>query len=476
MDPFASATETVRALRKREVGALELLEEKLERVDRFNGKLNAIIWSDFERAREEARAFDAAPEPRVGRLAGLPMTVKESYDLTGAPTTWGMPLLKDNVASSDSVVVERLRRDGAIVFGKTNVPLALGDLQSYNEIYGSTGNPWDTSRTPGGSSGGAAAALASGMVPLEMGSDIGGSIRNPAHYCGVFGHKPTWGLIPVRGHSLPGAAAEPDIAVVGPLARSAADLDLALDVLAGPDELDTGVRYQLPAFRGTKHLRVAVWANDAASPVAAAIEGRVRDVGRLLQEHGASVDDAARPEFTGEHAGRLYRALLSGFLGGVQPPPVWAEMAKQAAVLDPGDQSDAAEMLRAQTMSHHVWLGLHNERAQLGWAWHRFFQDYDVLVTPICATSAFPRDEGPMGERRIDVDGQEQNHYQQLFWAGLSGLPELPSTIVPTGPDADGLPIGVQLIGPRWGDRVTIGAAAALEAAGCVFRPPPGYA
>jgi amidase len=475
MDPFASATETVRALRKREVGALELLEEKLARIERFNGKLNAIVWSDFERAREEARAFDAAPEGRRGRLAGLPMTVKESFNLTGAPTTWGMPLLKDNIASSDSVVVERLRGDGAIVLGKTNVPLALGDLQSYNEIYGSTGNPWDTSRTPGGSSGGAAAALASGMVPLEVGSDIGGSIRNPAHYCGVFGHKPTWGLIPVRGHSLPGAMAEPDIAVVGPLARSAADLDLALDVLAGPDELDAGVQYQLPRFRGTRHLRVAVWANDATAPVAAAVEQRVRDAARLLEEHGATVDDAARPDFTSEHTGRLYRALLMGFLGGVQPPPVYAEFAKQAAALDPGDQSDVAEMLRAQTMSHHVWLGLHNERAQLRWAWHRFFQDHDVLVTPICATSAFLRDEGPMGERRIDVDGQEQNHYLQMFWAGLSGLPELPSTIVPTGPGADGLPIGVQLIGPAWGDRVTIGAAAALEAAGCVFQAPPGY-
>jgi amidase len=310
LDPFASVTETVRALRGREIGALELLEAKLARIERFNGKLNAIIWADFERAREEARAFDAASGQRRGRLAGLPMTVKESFNLAGAPTTWGMPLLKDNVASSDSVVVERLRRDGAIVLGKTNVPLALGDLQSYNEIYGSTGNPWDTSRTPGGSSGGAAAALASGMVPLEVGSDIGGSIRNPAHYCGVFGHKPTWGLIPVRGHSLPGAAAEPDIAVVGPLARSAADLDLALDVLAGPDELDTGVQYQLPRFGGTKHLRVAVWANDAMAPVAAAVEQRVRHVARLLEERGASVDDAARPDFTSEHTGRLYRAWL----------------------------------------------------------------------------------------------------------------------------------------------------------------------
>jgi amidase len=474
MDPFAPATVLARALRRREIGALELFETQLARIERWNGKLNAIIWSDFERAREEARAFDAAPAARGGPLGGLAMTVKESFDLHGAPTTWGIPLLKDNVATRDSVVVERLRRAGAIVFGKTNVPLGLGDLQSYNEIYGSTGNPWEPSRTPGGSSGGAAAALASGMVPLEVGSDIGGSIRNPAHYCGVFGHKPTWGLIPVRGHALPGAVAEPDIAVVGPLARSAADLDLALDVLAGPDACDAGVRYELPRFPGTKHLRVAVWANDEVAPVASAVETRVRDVARLLAGAGASVDEAARPDFGSEHTARLYRSLLMGFLGGVQPPPVYEGLAKRAAALDPGDESDAAQMLRAQTMSHHAWLALHDERAHLRWAWHRFFQDWDLLVTPICATSAFPRDEGPMEARRIDVDGRAQSHYLQMFWAGLSGVAQLPSTVVPTGPGADGLPLGVQLVGPAWGDRITIGAAAALEAAGCAFRPPPG--
>ncbi len=476
MDPFASATEMLRALRRRKVGALELLDAHLARIERFNGKLNAIIWSDFERARDEARAIDAAPGGRRGRLRGLPMTVKESFDLAGAPTTWGMPPLAGNVAERDSVVVERLRREGAIVLGKTNVPFALGDLQSYNEIYGGTGNPWDTSRTPGGSSGGAAASLASGMVPLEVGSDIGGSIRNPAHYCGVFGHKPTWGLIPVRGHSLPGQLAEPDIAVVGPLARSATDLDLGLDVLAGPDELDAGVRFELPRFRGVRQLRVAVWANDDVAPVAAEVEARVRGVGRVLAEHGAMVDDAARPEFTSEHGGQVYRALLMGFLGGVQPAPVYEGLAKQAAALGPEDQSDGAQLLRNQTMSHHVWLGWHEARAQLRWAWHRFFHEFDLLVTPICATSAFLRDEGPMEARRLDVDGKEQTHYQQMFWAGLSGVAELPSTVVPTGPDASGLPLGVQLVGPAWGDHVTIGAAAALEAAGCVFRAPPGYA
>ena len=476
MDPFPSATEMLRALRSREVAALELLDAHLARVERWNGKLNAIIWSDLERARETARALDARPPSREEPLFGLPMTVKESYDLAGAPTTWGMPVLKDNVARSDSVVVERLRAAGAVVFGKTNVPFGLGDIQSFNEIYGGTGNPWDPARTPGGSSGGAAAALASGMSALEMGSDIAGSIRNPAHYCGVFGHKPTWGLVPVRGHAPPGALAEPDIAVVGPLARSAADLDLALDVVAKPDLLHAGLRVELPRFRGTKHLRVALWPNDAVAPVARAVEQRVRDVGRALAELGARVEDGPRPAFESAHARRVFGALLNAFMAIALPAPLYGELARKAAALDPADRTDTAELLRAQTMSHRDWLLFHEAREQLRWAWQRFFEDVDLVVMPVAATSAFPRDEGPMDARRIDVDGTPQTHFQQLFWAGLGGIAHLPSTVVPTGPDARGLPIGVALVGPAWGDRVTLGAAAALEAAGFAFRAPPGYA
>jgi amidase len=475
MDPFASASETLRALRRCEVGALELLEAQLARVEQWNGKLNAIVWMDLERARDAARALDARPASPEQVLFGLPMTVKESFDLAGAPSTWGMPELRGNIARSDSVVVERLRAAGAVVFGKTNVPFGLGDIQSFNAIYGSTGNPWDPARTPGGSSGGAAAALASGMAALEVGSDIAGSIRYPAHYCGVFGHKPTYGLIPLRGHAPPGGLAEPDIAVAGPLARSAADLDLALDVLARPDLLHAGLRLDLPRFRGTKHLRVALWPNDAVAPVARAVEQRVRDVGRALAELGARVDDQARPAFESAHARRVFGALLNGFMAGTLPAPVYEALARQAAALDPADRSDAAEILRAQTMSHRDWLGFHEARERLRWAWQRLFEEYDLVVMPIAATSAFPRDEGPMNARRIDVDGETQGHFQQLFWAGLTGVAQLPSTVVPAAPDANGLPIGVQLVGPAYGDRTTIGAAAALEAAGFAFRPPPEF-
>jgi amidase len=476
MDPFASATATLRALRARKLGALELLDAQLARVERFNGKLNAIIWTDLERARDAARTLDAQPAAGEQPLRGLPMTVKESFDLAGAPSTWGMPELKDNVARTDSVVVERLRRAGAVVFGKTNVPFGLGDLQSYNEIYGSTGNPWDLSRTPGGSSGGSAAALAAGMSSLEVGSDLAGSIRYPAHYCGVWGHKPTWGLLPVRGHAPPGALAAADLAVVGPLARSAADLDLALDVLAGSDVLDAGVRFELPRFRGAKQLRVALWSNDALAPVARAVEQRVHDVGRAFAELGASVVDGARPGFEASHGHRVFGALLGSFLGATFPTPVYDGLLRRAAALAPDDESDAAEIVRAQTLRHRDWVGFNEARAHLRWAWQRFFESHDLVVMPVAATSAFLRDEGPMEARRSDVDGSAQTHYQQMFWTGLASVAYLPATVVPTGPDASGLPIGVALVGPAWSDRITIGAAAALEAAGFSFRPPPGYA
>ena len=234
---YESATELMSRLDAREIGARELLDHFLDRVERHNPAINAIIWQDADRARAQADASDRrrAAGKDSGPLDGLPVTVKESFDLAGSPTTWGVPEYRDNIADTDSAVVEKYRAAGAVVFGKTNVPFMLADWQSFNSIYGTCNNPWNLTRTPGGSSGGSGAALAAGLTGLDAGSDIGASIRNPAHYCGVFGHKPTWGIVSGRGQALPGDHAPTDIAVVGPLARSAADLKLALDLVAGAD-------------------------------------------------------------------------------------------------------------------------------------------------------------------------------------------------------------------------------------------------
>jgi amidase len=249
--PFGSATALAGALRQGRVSSVELLKAYLERVDRNNLKLNALVVDDRDAALQRARAADRAlaKGESWGPLHGLPMTVKESFDLQGRPTTWGHLPRKGHAAGADALAVQRLKAAGAVIFGKSNVPLNLADFQSYNAVYGTTNNPWDPARGPGGSSGGSAAMVAAGLTGLEFGSDIGGSIRNPAAYCGVYGHKPTWCIIPKRGHSLADApGAEADLSVVGPLARGAADLALALKVTAGPDELTSrGLHYRLPA-------------------------------------------------------------------------------------------------------------------------------------------------------------------------------------------------------------------------------------
>ncbi|REK05372.1 MAG: amidase [Acidobacteria bacterium] len=476
---FRSATELARSLRDREVGAEELLDYFLGRVERLNPKINAVVARDEARARERARRADAAVAAGevLGPLHGVPITVKESFDVAGLPSTHGIPEMRGNVAERDALAVQRLEAAGAIVFGKTNVPLRLADFQSYNEIYGTTENPYLAGRVPGGSSGGSAAALAAGLTGLELGSDIGGSIRNPAHFCGVFGHKPTWDLLPPRGHAAPGVLSSTDIAVIGPLARSAEDLELALQVLAGPDEISArAVRYELPVSgKPIASWRVAVWPDDAAAPVGAESRARIEAVAQLFADAGATVDHAARPAIDPALSQATYDSLLQPAMSGRLPDERFAELLARADALEAGDDSARARTLRNQVLRHRDWLQAHEARTHLRWAWHEFFQQWDVLLTPMMATPAFPHDHRPFGERTIDVDGAPRPYFEQIFWAGLTGVAFLPSTVVPTGPGAEGLPLGVQIAGPEWGDRITIEAARFLEQSGLRFVPPAGF-
>lgn len=475
---FQSATALARQIANGSLGAREALEHFLARVDRLNPAINAVVVQDREAARARADAADAlrARGETQGPLHGVPMTVKESYDLAGHPTTWGIPELRDTRATQDALAIQRLAAAGANVFGKTNVPIRLADFQSYNAIYGTTQNPWRSGHTPGGSSGGSAAALAAGLTGLEIGSDIGGSIRNPSHYCGVFGHKPTWNLLPMRGHALGGALTPTDISVIGPLARSADDLATALQLMAGPDLLEArGLRVDLPRLaEPTTALRVAVWRDDPMCPVSAAVRERVDAVAAALAGQGASVDDQARPEFSAEHSHGVFTGLLASAMSNRLPDDEFARAVAQAAALSPDDQGPAARQLRAQTMRARDWARLNEARTRLRWAWHRFFERFDVLVAPVMSTTAFPHDHRPLGERSINVDGRAQPYFGQIFWAGLAGVALLPSTVLPAGAGPDGLPIGVQLIGPAYGDLRTIGVAQRLEALGFGFTPPPG--
>ena len=482
---FKSAIELSAELRDGKIAATELLEHFIARVERFDGALNAVVVRDFERARARAKAADdaRAKGENWGPLHGLPMTLKESYNIEGLPTTWGLPDMRENIAPSHSVVAQRFQDAGAVLFGKTNVPLLLGDWQSYNEVYGVTGNPWDTGRSPGGSSGGGAAALAAGLTGLESGSDIGGSIRNPAHFCGVFGHKPTWGIIPTRGHALAEVVTPSDISCVGPLARSPDDLELALDIAAGPDgPMADGWRLELAPEprRSLAEFRVAVWADSPLAPVDAAIGDPLQALADRLGKLGARVDHNARPEIDPAASHRLYFDLLYAVLASRQPAEFIATARGELGQLDPGDRSDAAMMLRGAVTEHHQWLAWNEERNRLRWRWRDFFREHDILICPISTTAAFPHDHGePQDARTLPVNGQSRPYRDSLFWAGLTGVSYLPSTAGPIGftggAPGQGLPVGVQFVGPELHDRRTIQFArlVAREIGG--FTPPPGY-
>jgi amidase len=475
---FVSARKQASLIRKREVGCLELLDQMIARVERLDPKINAVVVRDFERARARAKLLDKVKDP-LGRLHGVPMTVKESFDIAGLPTTWGDPAKRDAIALQDAVVVQRLTEAGANIFGKTNVPLMLGDWQSFNEIYGSTSNPWDLARTPGGSSGGGAAALAAGLTGLEAGSDIGGSIRQPAHNCGVFGHKPTWSLVPLYGHApMPGVAGTTDISCVGPLARSADDLAIALDAVAGPDRAETELCLELPAPR-VKHLkglRVAIWAEDAASPTDGETTAALHDLAAHLEREGATVSRSARPDLDPRTAFNVYLKLLSSALSARADRATLDAIAARAASYAADDERPAAVLARAANITHGEWLILNERRLRMRRAWGAFFREYDVLLCPVLALPAQPKMERlPTHEMTAEINGQTVQWNEMLFWPGVIGGYHLPASVAPLGLTKAGLPMGVQIVGPLYGDRMTIAVAKMLEKSWRAFTPPPGW-
>jgi amidase len=480
--PFRSAKELAAEIRRKKISCLELLDLYLSRVEKHNPALNAIITTNVEGARKRARAADRALARKQvwGPLHGVPMTIKESYDVVGMPTTWGVPELKDNFPPRNALAVDRLLGAGVVLFGKTNVPIYLADWQSYNAIYGTTNNPWDLSKVPGGSSGGSAAALAAGLTGIDAGSDIGSSIRNPAHYCGVYGHKPTFGVVPPRGQALPGRLAQSDISVIGPLGRSAEDLEIGLAVMAGPDEIDAaGYRLALPSPR-QKELRdfkVAVMLTDPNSEVDAEVQARVQAVADFLAKKKARVSDRARPDIDTSEAQRVYIHLLRAATSGRQTQEEFDKNVQAVRGLSANDASYYARMLRGNTGSHRDWLAANESRHKMRWKWAEFFKKYDLLLCPAAASAAFPHDQqGERWERTIEVNGHHVPTTDQLFWAGYSGVAYLPSTVAPAGFTKSGLPVGVQIIGPQYGDRACIQMARLLEREYQGFVPPPDYA
>ena len=477
---YKSAVQLAALIRRKKIGCFELLEHFLARIERYNPKLNAIIWLDKDRARKRAKAADAALKKgkRFGPLHGVPMSIKESYQVAGSPTTWGAPSMKENVTDETAVSAQRMIDAGVTLFAKTNVPLMLADWQSYNVVYGVTRNPWDLDRTPGGSSGGSSAALSAGLTGIDAGSDIGSSIRNPAHYCGVFGHKPTYGLITYRGHALPNSVAPPDISVVGPLARSADDLEAALDIMAGNDPDDGGyLKVALPKCEKTslKQFRVAVKLSDPASDVDHEYIDQLQGLVDKLAKAGAKVKEAA-PDIDTARLNDVYIRLLRAATSARMPE---AEIEDWKRALAGGETDEfLARAVDGVTMTHRRWLQLNNERHQMRLKFNAFFKDYDILLCPVAASAAFPHDhehEGKRWRRRITVNNKRAPATDQLFWAGYSGLVYLPSTVGPSGITPSGLPTGYQAIAAQGRDKTSIAFAKLVEKAFGGFEPPKGY-
>ena len=481
---FKTATDLSAALAAKKVSAVELAQDAIQRIERHDGKINAICVRDFERGLEAARAADAARARGETRpLLGLPLTVKESYNIAGLPTTWGFPQQKDFRPREDALSISRVKDAGGVILGKTNVPVGLADWQSYNEIYGTTNNPFDLGRTPGGSSGGSSAALAAGYGPLSLGSDIGGSLRVPAFHCGVYAHKPTYNMVPVRGHTPPPFPPLPldrDLAVIGPMARCAADLSLLLDVIAGPDPLEAGVAYKLalppPRHNALKDFRVLVIESDPVLPADRDIRGAIEKLAGDLARSGVSVtrQTPLLPNFA--ESSRLYMRMLMSFLGAFFPAEALAGAQAGAAKLAPDDKSLAAERLRGMLLSHREWLLDDGGRARLRAQWRELFKSFDAVICPIMPTPAYPHDHSPNQEsRRINIDGKDYPYTDQLAWPGIATLPGLPATAIPLGLSPQGLPVGVQIVGPWLEDRTPLRLAELIEREFGGFVPPPMF-
>ena len=471
------------ALGAGEVSSRELLDLYLSRVEAADPALNAVVTLDAERARGLAAAADEARArgEASGALHGLPITLKDTIETEGLRTTAGAPWLTGHVPDRDATAVARLKAAGAIVFGKTNCPLYGGDAQSENVVFGTTGNPWDTDRSPGGSSGGSAAALAAGQTALELGSDIGGSVRNPAHYCGIYGHKPSFGIIPTRGHipPPPGALSPVDLAVVGPLGRAAADLELALEVLAGPDESDDAAwSLELPPARGRSlgDYRVAVWLDDPACPVDSAAGDVLGNAVDALARSGATVDGRQRPDFTLADAHRTYQRLLYGATTAGLANRVYGTLLARAQELEPDEDGRQARYLRDGTARHRDWLAADEERARYRALWHDFFKDCDILLCPTVPTTAIRHDHSNINRRTITVDGETRDYWDQIIWPGMASMAGLPATVAPVGRASDGLPVGIQIMGPYLEDASTLDFARRLGEVVGGYEPPPAFA
>ena len=479
-DPnFGSALDAARAVATRKISSVELTEHVFKRIDQFQPKLNAFVYLTREEALRQARSADeaVARKAKRGPFAGVPVLVKESFGIAGRPCTWGIPALKDSKAPANAAVVQRLLDAGAVLLGATNVPLNLMDGQSYNEIYGTTNNPWDVTRTPGGSSGGTAAALAAGLGFLGLGSDIGGSIRAPAHCCGVFGHKPTLDLVSLRGHAPGGVQSDPGfstlLAVAGPLARSAEDLEAAMRVLGGPEAPDSvAYAWRLPAPRHEplRDFRVGYVLEDPAMPVSSEVKPALEAAVRTLEKAGARMQPGWPAGFSLRELFSTYLFMLAAFTFSTSPPEEQKRQREEyaAAKGDPMAEGSLADFAS--------WQQRNFRRVAFRALWQRYFRNVDAFLLPALPVPAFPHDHSEQARRTLATpEGRLPYLPALLTYMSVAVLTGCPATVAPVGRTPQGLPVGVQILGPYLEDATPIRLAALLAKENGGFMPPPGY-
>jgi amidase len=477
---FSSGVDVAKAIRRRDISSLELTELMFKRIDSINPRINAVVTLMQEEALARAKEADAARSKGTffGPLHGVPITIKDAFDVKGVRTTFGNPAFKDHIPTRDSAVVERLRRAGAILLGMTNVPSMLADYQSYNDIFGQTNNPWDLTRTPGGSTGGGAAALAAGIGYLTPGSDIGGSIRGPAHFCGVCGHKPTLNVVSLRGHM----QLSPDdfgelnyLAVAGPLARYAKDLKLMLEILGGPD-IEDAVAYswRLPTPRRErlKDYRIGYVLDDKLCPLSSDVRTVLTDAVAALRRAGANLTEGWPPGVNPEQENRNYEFLLSSFFADEMPDEKLAEVRARA---DKQDGSWEALTALAQAGPHKNFIAARSKQMRARATWQEFFHTHDAFLLPTAFVPAFKHDHRPWKYRVLETPEGPRPYEDLWFWISFATHTGLPATVVPVGLTNEGLPVGMQIIGPYLEDATPIDLATKMEDLLGGFRPPKGF-
>ncbi len=464
VDTYATARSMVGDLKAKRVSARELLDAHIARNDATANAINAVIETDIPRAKKDAAAIDdaRAKGAALGKLAGLPMTIKDGFDVENMPAVSGNPAYKDRTKDcADATVVASTRAQGAVIWGKTNVPFMLSDIQSFNTIYGTTNNPYDVTRVPGGSSGGAAAALAAGVTPLEIGSDIGGSLRHPANYCGVTALKPTWGSLQGRGHipPPPDGYVEVDLGVYGPMARNVDDLKLLWSVLKGTPEQER---------RDVKGARVAIWNEETSWPLARDVFDATERAGKALANAGAHVEHA-KPAIDGVAMMDFYMTILVAIISVGMPEEILtafeARRAEDKKLAASGGKTSAEALARLRAAASYRDVVAANVRQQA----HKdklaaFFQTYDAIVMPISMVSAFPHQQEPaFADRMLDLDNRQVPYSDILNWISLATVLHAPALAVQAGQNATGMPIGVQIVGPWHGEDRLFDFAQAVE-------------